>query len=60
MINYVLERQAESRDELMHRLIEERDGKFFADSNVHPSSCCVANFGQTNPQPSGTSAGDTS
>jgi hypothetical protein len=56
MINYVLERQAE----MMRRLIEERDEKFFADSNVHPSSCCVANFGQTNPQPSDTSAGDTS
>jgi hypothetical protein len=27
MINSVLERQAKSTDELLHRLIEERDGK---------------------------------
>jgi type II secretory pathway component PulM len=27
MINFVLERQAKSNDELMHRLIEERDRK---------------------------------
>jgi hypothetical protein len=27
MINYALERQAKSTDELLHRLIEERDGK---------------------------------
>jgi type II secretory pathway component PulM len=27
MIDFVLERQAKSTDELLHRLIEERDGK---------------------------------
>jgi uncharacterized protein with PQ loop repeat len=27
MINFALERQAKSIDELLHRLIEERDGK---------------------------------
>jgi hypothetical protein len=46
---------------MIHRLIEERDGKKLIDSNVRASSSyCVVNFGQTNPQPSVTSAGDTS
>jgi hypothetical protein len=41
----------------MRRLIEKRDGKKLADSNVHPSSSsCAVNFAQINPQPSGTSA----
>jgi hypothetical protein len=61
MINYALERQARSSDELMRRLIEERDGKKLANSNVNPpSSSCTFNFAQTNPQPSGTLAGGTS
>jgi hypothetical protein len=38
MINYALERQAKSTDELVHRLIEERDGKRCDDSNTKPSS----------------------
>jgi hypothetical protein len=54
----VLEKQAKSSDELMRRLIEKRDGKKLADSNVHPSSSsCAVNFAQINPQSSGTSAG---
>jgi hypothetical protein len=56
MINYVLERQAKSTDELMHRLIEERDGKKLTYSNINPSSfSCVVSFAQTNPQICGTS-----
>jgi hypothetical protein len=46
-------------NEMMHRLIEERDEKRSFDSNIHASSSsssCVDNFAQTNPQPSGTSA----
>jgi hypothetical protein len=38
MINSVLEGQAKSSDELIRRLIEERDGKKLDDSNVNPSS----------------------
>jgi hypothetical protein len=57
MINSTLKRQANSSDELMRRLIEERDGKKLVDSNVHPSSYCTVNFAQTNPQPSDTSIG---
>jgi hypothetical protein len=50
MINSVLERQAKSSDELVHRLIEERDGGKLANSNVNPSSSsCTVNFAQTNP-----------
>jgi hypothetical protein len=60
MINSALERQVKSSDELVHRLIEERDEKKLLDSNVHPSSSCTINFAQTNPQPSGTSVGGTS
>jgi hypothetical protein len=60
MINSALERQARSNDELMSRLIEERDGKKLIDSNVNPSSSsCVVNFAQTNPQTCGTSVGGT-
>jgi hypothetical protein len=60
MINSALERQAKSSDELMHRLIEERDGKKLIDFNVNPSSSSYAvNFAQTNPQTSDTSVGDT-
>jgi hypothetical protein len=67
MISYVLERQAKSSDELMHRFIKEWDGKKLADSNANPSSSssssssssCAVNFSQTNLQTSGTSAGST-
>jgi hypothetical protein len=58
MINSTLERQARSGDELMHRLIEERDRKKLIDSNVDPSSCSI-NFAQTNSQTSGTSTNST-
>jgi hypothetical protein len=61
MINFALERQEKSSHELMHRLIEERDGKKHVDSNVHSSSSsCAIIFSQTNHQPSGTSLGGTS
>jgi hypothetical protein len=60
MINSVLERQSKSSNELMCRLIEERDGKKLDGYNVnHSSSSCTINFTQTNSQISGTSAGDT-
>jgi hypothetical protein len=50
MINSALERQAKSSDELVRRLIEERDGEKLADSNVNPSpSSCAINFAQTYP-----------
>jgi hypothetical protein len=61
MIHSTLERQEKSNNELMCRLIEERDEKKLVDSNVHTSSSsCVVNFAQTNSQPSGTSTGGTS
>jgi hypothetical protein len=60
MTNSALERQAKSSNELMCRLIEERDGKQLVDSNVHTSSSYTVNFAQNNSQPSGTSAGSTS
>jgi hypothetical protein len=48
MINYVLEKQAKGTDELLHRLIEERDGKKLQNLNInHPSSSCAVNFPQT-------------
>jgi hypothetical protein len=60
MINYALERQAESTNELLGRLIEVRDGKKLDNFNVNPStSSCVVSFIQTNPHTSGTSAGGT-
>jgi hypothetical protein len=60
MINSMLERQVKSNNELMHRLIEERDGKKLVDSNVNPSySSCAINLTQPNPQTSGTSASGT-
>jgi hypothetical protein len=60
MINSALERQVKSTDELLHRLIEERDGKKYSDANVNPSSfTCVVNFTQTNPHTSGPSASGT-
>jgi hypothetical protein len=61
MINSTLERQAKSTDELLHRLIEERDGKKLDATSANPSfSTCVVNFTQTNPHTSGLSAGGTS
>jgi hypothetical protein len=60
MINSMLERQAKSTDELLHRLIEERDGKKLGSTSInHSSSSCVVSFTQTNPHISGTSAGGT-
>jgi hypothetical protein len=45
MINFALERQAKSNDGLVCMLIEERDGKKLADSDVNPSSSsCPVNF----------------
>jgi hypothetical protein len=61
MINSVLERQAKSTDELLRRLIEERDGKKLDSTSINPSSSsCAISFAQTNPQTSGALAGDTS
>jgi hypothetical protein len=63
MINSALKRQVKSNDELMHRLIEERNQKKLANSNANPSSSssssssCMINFTQTNPQINGTSMG---
>jgi hypothetical protein len=60
MINSVLERQIKNTDELLRRSIEERDGKKLDATSINPpSSSCVVNFTQTNPQTSGTSAGGT-
>jgi hypothetical protein len=60
MINSALKRQAKSIDELLHRLIEERDGKKYNDSNVNPSSSTsVVSFVQINPHTSGPSVGGT-
>jgi hypothetical protein len=44
MINSALERQAKSNDGLVCMLIEERDRKKLADSDVNPSSSCPVNF----------------
>jgi hypothetical protein len=45
MINFALERQAKSNDGLVCMLIEVRDGKKLADSDVNPSSSsCPVNF----------------
>jgi hypothetical protein len=61
MINSVLERQAKSIDELLHRLEEERDGKKLDTTSVNPSSSTYAvSFTQTNLYTSGALAGDTS
>jgi hypothetical protein len=59
MINSTLERKMKSNDEFMCRFIEERNEKKLIDSNMNASSSCAFNFAQTNPQPSGTSAGST-
>jgi ssRNA-specific RNase YbeY (16S rRNA maturation enzyme) len=61
MINSALERQAKSTDELLCRLIEERDGKKPHGTKVNSSSStCTISFTQTNPYTSGPSAGGTS
>jgi hypothetical protein len=61
MINSALERQARSTDELLRRLVEERDGKKLDTTSVNPSSStCAVSFTQTNPHTSGASADDTS
>jgi hypothetical protein len=60
MINSALERQAKSTDELLCRLIEERDRKKYSDANVNSSSSNYAvNFAQTNPHTNGPSVGGT-
>jgi hypothetical protein len=61
MINFTLERQAKSTDELLRRLIEEQNGKKLCDTSANPSSSTFAvSFTQTNPYTSGPSAGGTS
>jgi hypothetical protein len=61
MIDSVLERQAKSTDELLRRLIEERDEKKLNAASVNPSSStCAVSFTQTNPHRSGPSMGGTS
>jgi hypothetical protein len=61
MINSVLERQEKSTDELLHRLIEEWDGKKLHATSANPSSSTSAvSFTQKNLHTSGPSAGGTS
>jgi hypothetical protein len=61
MINSALERQVKSTDELLHRLVEVRDGKKLDATSVNPSSStCAVSFTQTNPHSSGALAGGTS
>jgi hypothetical protein len=61
MINFAIERQAKSTDELLCRLVEEQDGKKLDTSSVNPScSTCAVSFTQTNPHTSGALAGGTS
>jgi hypothetical protein len=61
MINSALERQAKNIDELLHRLIEERDRKNLDATNANPSSSTyTVSFTQTNPHTSGPSVGGTS
>jgi hypothetical protein len=58
MINSTLERQANSTNELLRRLIEERDGKKLGSTSVNPSSSsCAVSFTQTNSHISGTLVG---
>jgi hypothetical protein len=60
MINSALERQAKGTDELLRRLIEERDMKKHSDANANPSSStCAINFNQTNQHTSGPSVDGT-
>jgi hypothetical protein len=61
MINSALERQTKNTDELLCRLIEERNGKKLDATSVNPSSStCAVSFTQTNLDTSGPSAGGTS
>jgi hypothetical protein len=61
MINSTLERQAKNTDELLRRLIEERDEKKLDATKVnHSSSTYAVSFSQTNPHTSGQSTGNTS
>jgi hypothetical protein len=60
MINSTLERQAKSADELLRRLIEERDMKKSDATKINPSFTYTVSFIQTNPHTSGPSEGDTS
>jgi hypothetical protein len=61
MINSALERQVKSTDELLCRLIEERNGKKLDVSSINPSSStCDVSFTQTNSHTSDPSADDTS
>jgi hypothetical protein len=61
MINFTLERQAKSTDELLCRLIEEQNRKKLDATNVNRSSSTYAvSFTQTNPHTNGPSAGGTS
>jgi hypothetical protein len=61
MINYTLERQAKSTDELLCRLIEDWDKKKLDATSANPSfSTCAIRFTQTNSHTSGPSVGDTS
>jgi hypothetical protein len=61
MINYALERQAKSIDELLCRLAEEWDGKKLDTTSINPSSStCAVSFTQTNPHTSGASTSGTS
>jgi hypothetical protein len=54
MINSTLDRQAKSTDELLRRLIEERDRKTLDATSVNPSSStCAISFNQTIPHTSG-------
>jgi hypothetical protein len=60
-IHSTVERQAKSTDELLRRLIEERDGKKLDTTSInHSSSTCAVSFTQTNPHTSGASVGGTS
>jgi hypothetical protein len=61
MINSTLERQVKNTDELLRRLIEERDGKKLDATRSNPSSStCAVYFTQTNPHTSGPLVGGTS
>jgi hypothetical protein len=57
IVNYAIERQVKSTDELLRRLIEERNRKKLDATSVNPSSStCAVSFTQTNPHTSGASA----
>jgi hypothetical protein len=60
MINSALERQTKSTDELLRRLIEERDRKKHDATSANPPSTCAVSFTQNNPHTSGPSTDGTS